>query len=180
MLEWFFSQRTSKSGKKCEEEEECRQQAMYMRPSEKFRYNNFTFFVPRSRHQWRCWVSQCFFLLLFDVEFISHLAVCILLVHCFARYLQAWGTCYWNRNVKMTFWLLLLWTICRSLKLCSVRTFFNRFCWCCEHIWRLQLQSFVIFHPSTRLRKLKLKYWSEIAKRTVKHTCDGNCNHFLK
>lgn len=80
---------------------------------EKFVIIIFIFLCP-ARHRtairmtWRrCWVSQCFFFFLnffFSTWNLFHiLTVCILL----ARYLQAWGTCYWNRNVKMTFWLLL-------------------------------------------------------------------------
>lgn len=90
-----------------------------------------------------------FFSSLWIFYFIFHIFTVHLRSHCSARYyLQAWGTCYWNRceNDFLT-------AAVNNLSLFNfhsrfVDIFWNVFqtiCFCCEHVRRFERQNFESF-----------------------------------
>lgn len=127
---------------------------------EKFVIIIFIFLCP-ARHRtairmtWRrCWVSQCFFFLFFFLNFFFRRGI----------YFTSWLFAFYSLviykleapviEIEMWKWLsdcclLLFRAICRSFKLCTIRTFFNRFCWCCSTHLKTSTSEFCHFSSIT-------------------------------
>lgn len=143
---------------------------------EKFVIIIFIFLCP-ARHRtairmtWRrCWVSQCFFFLFFFLNFFFRRGI----------YFTSWLFAFYSLSLFTSLRHLLLKSKCENDFLTAACCYSEQsvvlsnfvlyghfsiaFVGVVQHIWRLLLQNFVIFHPSPTTKGVKLKYWIEIAK----------------